>query len=87
MDETKTHGNQSDVARRLGISRQAVAKLIKNRERTGIPEPGKDGLFDLEAVAKWYLGTSSRSPVLREESAQSRTVIETAITTKKEGEQ
>ena len=55
MDETKTHGNQSDVARRLGISRQAVAKLIKNRERTGIPEPGKDGLFDLEAVAKWYL--------------------------------
>uniref|UniRef100_A0AAU6R667 DNA binding HTH domain-containing protein n=1 Tax=Micrococcus phage Kurnik TaxID=3092208 RepID=A0AAU6R667_9CAUD len=54
-EDVMTHGNQSAVARRLGISRQAVAKLIKNRERTGAPEPGEDGLYDLHAFAVWYV--------------------------------
>lgn len=47
-------GNQSDVARRLGISRQAVAKLIKNRERTGAPIPDDSGKYDIEGFASWY---------------------------------
>lgn len=53
--ETIDYGNQSAVARRLGISRQAVAKLIKNRERTKAPLPREDGLYDLEAFASWYV--------------------------------
>lgn len=48
-------GNQSDVARRLGISRMAVSKLVKARQRTGIPQPGEDGLYDLEQIAEWYV--------------------------------
>lgn len=56
-ENEKTRGNQSDVARRLGISRQAVAKLIKNRARTGAPLPGHDGQYDLEAFATWYTGS------------------------------
>jgi len=51
----KKNGNQSDVARRLGISRQAVAKLIKNRERTGAPDPSEDGSYDIESFATWYI--------------------------------
>lgn len=51
----KVRGNQSDVARRLGISRMAVSKLIKARQRTGIPVAGDDGLYDLEQVATWYV--------------------------------
>lgn len=55
QQEFDSRGNQSAIAKRLGISRQAVAKLIKNRERTGIPTPGGDGLFDLDDVADWYV--------------------------------
>lgn len=54
MEPTK-QGTQSDVARRLGISRQAVSKMIAHRKRTGAPKPGKNGLFDVEAFALWYL--------------------------------
>lgn len=52
--EKNERGNQSAVARRLGISRAAVSKQVKNRERTGFPEPGEDSLYDLDATAKWY---------------------------------
>lgn len=48
-------GNQSDISRELKISRAAVSKQIKNRDRTGIPEKGEDGLYDLDAVREWYL--------------------------------
>lgn len=51
----ENYGNQSDVARRLGISRQAVAKLLKNRKRTGAPMPRADGKYDVEAFAMWYV--------------------------------
>ena len=52
----KAHGNQSAVAVRLGISRQAVAKLIKNRHRTGAPMPREtDGQYDIEGFATWYV--------------------------------
>ena len=54
-----TIGNQSDIARRLGISRQAVAKLIKNRERTGAPKPEADGKYNLDAFARWYVNDFS----------------------------
>ena len=47
-------GSQADVSRRLGISREAVRKLIKNRERTGCPLPEKDGKYDIEKFASWY---------------------------------
>ena len=50
-----TRGNQSAVARRLGISRQAVARLLKNRERTGAPLPGDDKKYDIDAFAEWYI--------------------------------
>lgn len=53
--EKVEYGNQSDVARRLGISRAAVSKLIKNRERTSFPEPNDEGKYDIEAVASWYV--------------------------------
>lgn len=53
MSSSKTHGNMADVARRLGISRQAVTKLIRNRDRTGAPEATLAG-YDLEHFAVWY---------------------------------
>lgn len=47
---------QSEVARVLGISRQAVSRLIKNRERTGIPmHTDLAGIYFVsEEVADWY---------------------------------
>ena len=52
-----TNGTQADLARHLGISREAVRKLIKNRERTGCPAPikGNDRLYDIEKFAAWYV--------------------------------
>lgn len=47
-------GTQSDLSRALGISREAVRKQIKNRERTGAPMPGETGLYDVDAYVKWY---------------------------------
>lgn len=47
---------QSAVARALGISRQAVSRLIKNRERTGIPmhEDIAGPFWIEEEVTDWY---------------------------------
>lgn len=55
MEETTKLGTQADVARALGISRNAVSKQIKNRERTGAPQPEADGQYDIEKYRKWYL--------------------------------
>ena len=44
----------SEMARILGISRQAVSKLVRNRDRTGAPAPDEAGKFDVEAFAVWY---------------------------------
>lgn len=52
--EATPTGSQSDVARELGISRQAVSKLIKNRRRTGFPMPAKDGTYVISEVVEWY---------------------------------
>lgn len=46
--------NQARLARELGISRQAVSKLIKNGERTGFPAATADG-WDITAVRNWYI--------------------------------
>lgn len=54
MDTTQEIGTQADVARALGISRQAVNKLVKNRARTGMPEAEPDGRFDIARVRDWY---------------------------------
>lgn len=48
-------GNQASVARELGISRQAVSKLIKNRDRTGAPDEIEPGKYDIEIFVDWYL--------------------------------
>lgn len=48
MSTTTT--NMSEVARWLGISRQAVAKLNRNRERTGMPLPP----WDEASVKEWH---------------------------------
>lgn len=48
-------GTQADVARELGVTRQSVSKLAKNRERTGMPSPADDGTYDLDDVRAWYL--------------------------------
>lgn len=44
---------QSDIARLLGISRQAVSKLVKNRAKNGFPEPVRDGVWDDAEVLAW----------------------------------
>lgn len=48
---------QSDIAKALGISRQAVSRLIKNVDRTGIPlHSDKFGTYVIcDEVKKWYL--------------------------------
>ena len=51
---SKKMGNMTSVAKRLGISRQAVSKLVRNRDRTGAPAPDDAGKFDVEAFAAWY---------------------------------
>lgn len=48
-------GTQADVARSLGISREAVRKQIKNRDRTGAPTPNEAGLYDVEEYRSWYV--------------------------------
>lgn len=48
-------GTMSDVARALGISRNAVSKQVKNRERTGAPAPDELGQFDVDEYHKWYV--------------------------------
>lgn len=55
MEETKKLGTQADVARELGISRNAVSKQIKNRDRTGAPLPEADGRYDIEKYRTWYV--------------------------------
>lgn len=54
-------GTQSDVARELGISRQAVSKLISRRQFTKIPTAEPDtGLFNLDEMRVWYLSFEPR---------------------------
>lgn len=48
-------GTMSDVARELGISRNAVSRQVKNRDRTGAPLPDDTGLFDIDGYRKWYV--------------------------------
>lgn len=51
---SKTTSNLSDLARELGISREAVRRQIKNRERTGAPLPDESGAYDIDGYKRWY---------------------------------
>jgi hypothetical protein len=50
--------NGSELARRLGVSRSAVAKA----KREGRISPDAAGLYDLVATTEAFLGSRSRSP-------------------------
>lgn len=53
-------GKQADVARELGISRQAVSRLVKRRDINGMPTPNETGLYELAQVRDWYLSFDPR---------------------------
>lgn len=44
---------QADIARHLGISRQAVSMLVKRREVNGFPLPAIDSA---QGLRRWSLG-------------------------------
>lgn len=53
---------QTSAAKALGISRQAVSKLIKNRERTNIPMHEDVGgvYFVCDELVQWYKSYTPR---------------------------
>ncbi len=58
MDDARLD-TQTAVANALGISKQAVSRLIKNRKRTGIPmhvDPSDGSTYFLRTeVIEWYM--------------------------------
>lgn len=56
ISSTKKLRTQSAVAATLGISRQAVSRLIKNQDRTGIPtHEDRGGVYWIvEEITQWY---------------------------------